>query len=892
MAAAGARLVVLDVPSLVHRAYHAVPQHFSTADGEPTNAVYGFVIMLLRVIDDLAPDHVAAAFDLPGPTFRHERYEPYKANREAPDEALARQFGRVEQVIRVLGIPTYAVEGYEADDILGTLADRAAAEGLDVYLVTGDRDAWQLVNDRVRVLSSNPRTGQPVTYDEAAVRDRWGIRPDQVTDFKGLQGDSSDNIPGVPGIGEKTASQLLGEYDTIEQVYEHLDDLKPGVRRRLEGQRDQALLSRELAKIVTDLPVELELDRTRLWQADKSAVEEMFRELQFRSLLGRMPFLDGVASDGAGADAPEVEVELIQQPEAATALANRLATAERAALFPVARVVAGLVELVGLAVACDGSASYLVCDNGADVLAPLSRWLSNGSAAKVAFDSKLVSRALAARKQPFAGVTHDLLLAAYVADPNATPKSLDDLAFRITGRQLAPPLPDVPAERGLLDAGASEFAAAAGARAAIALELADKLDAELGDSDPPALLRDIELPLVPVLAFMEQRGVALDVDALRAISRRLQSEIAELEGEIHRDVGHQFNINSPKQLGDVLFGELGLPPGRRTKSGYSTASGVLEELVGAHPAIQRVLDFRALTKLKSTYVDALPELVNPATGRLHTTFNQAVAATGRLSSANPNLQNIPIRTERGREIRRAFVAGGDDSLLLSVDYSQIELRVLAHASEDPAMCEAFAQGQDIHAATAARLNDIPIESVTGDMRRLAKTTNFGIVYGISAQGLAQRTELSNKEAADFIESYFATYPGVKAYMDRTIHQAHERGYVEAESGRRRYLPGLKARAFHERAAAERMAINMPIQGAAADIIKIAMINLWREIRSRDLASAILLQVHDELLFEVPREELDMFVPLAKTQMRDAVPLRVPVDVDAKVGANWRDMTET
>ncbi len=887
------RLIVLDVASLLHRAYHAVPKHFATASGEPTNAVFGFTTTLLRIVDLLAPTHAAAAFDLPGKTFRDDIFEEYKAGRPATDEALVVQFGRVRELLDVFGIPSYDLESYEADDVLGTLAVQAERAGFDVFLVTGDRDAYQLVTPHVRVLSSNPRTGEPVIYDAAAIRERWGVEPDQVVDFKGLVGDSSDNIPGVKGIGEKTASKLLQQFQDIDEIYAHLDDVAPTARRRLEDQRDQAELSRELARIVTDLPVAFDPDRTRLWQADAEATTALMQELQFRTLMDRLPFglAEPAADDGAPATA-EITPRIVDTHAAADELGERLVTVERAGVFPLLRDTRTGPELCGLGIAWDGASAYVPCaPNDASLLNPLREWLASADHDKVVFDSKLLRRGLAGCGLELGGVRLDLLLAAYLVDADATPQTIDDLAFRRLGETLAPPMVDAPPPNTLATLSPEEIAQPLAVRADTCLRLAPGLEQDLDANDLTHILRDVELPLAAVLADIESRGVAIDVDALRELSQGMQSEIETLAAAIHVDAGGPFNINSPKQLGTVLFEKLGLPPGRKTKSGYSTASGVLEGLVEAHPVAQRVLDFRAVSKLKSTYADALANLVVPETGRIHTSFNQAVAATGRLSSANPNLQNIPIRTARGREIRRAFVSGADDLALLAIDYSQIELRVLAHASEDEAMCAAFREGQDIHAATAARLYGVGIADVTSDMRRLAKTTNFGIVYGISAAGLAQRTEMTFEEAQAFIDTYFATYPGVKAYMDRTVAEAHERGYVQTMLGRRRYLPGLKARVFHQRAATERVAINMPIQGAAADIIKIAMIQLDRELQRHALASRMLLQVHDELVLEVPRDELDAAIPLATASMTQAYPLRVPVVVDARVGANWRDMEE-
>ncbi len=883
------RLVILDAMSLIHRAYHAVPRHFATSSGEPTNAVFGFTNILLRVVEELSPDHAAAAFDLPGPTFRDEIYEPYKAHREAPDDMLVAQFGRIRELLEVLGIPIYDLEPYEADDVLGTLARQAEADGLDVWLITGDRDALQLVTPHVRVLSTNPRTGQPLIYDEAAIADRWGITASQVVDFKGLVGDSSDNIPGVKGVGEKTASTLLATYDDIDDIYAHLEDIRPAIRRRLDGQEEIAQLSRRLATIVCDVPVEFDQERTRLWQADVDAVQGLMRELQFRNVVERMGFLQTSAQ--VEDEQLQVQPDLIQDAEGAKALAKQLAEAERVAVYPYTRGSSWSVELLGLGLAWGDETAYVSLDGEGGPLDALKGWLEDGEAEKAAFDSKELHSALASREVALRGVEADLLLAAYVATPSAIPRTLDDLVFRRKGLDVEPALPDAQVAGGLMRPDPADAAAPAALRAALALGLADEMDAEIDDLKLTELLHDVEMPLALVLSEMERRGIRLDAGALGDLSREMAEEIADLQSGIYTDAGHEFNVNSPKQLGTVLFEELGLPAGRKTKTGYSTASGVLEGLVDDNPIVGRVLEYRELSKLKSTYIDTLPDLAHPSTGRLHTTFNQAGTATGRLSSANPNLQNIPIRTARGREIRRAFVAGREGWTLLAIDYSQIDLRVLAHISEDAAMCEAFANGHDIHSSTAASLHGVSLDEVTEDMRRLAKTTNFGIVYGISAQGLASRTEFSRGEAATFIETYFATYPGVKGYMDSTIAQAHERGYVETLFQRRRYLPELNSRAFHERAAAERMAINMPIQGTTADIMKVAMVKLDRAIREQGFAARMLLQVHDDLLFELPSEELDDFAGVARELMTNAVPLHVPLAVDAKAGANWRDMRE-
>ncbi len=884
------RLIVLDSMSLIHRAYHAVPRNFATSSGELTNAVFGFANMLLRIVDEIEPDHAVAAFDLPGPTFRDEMYDSYKANREAPDDDLIAQFGRVRQLVNALGIPIFELPSYEADDMLGTIAHQAEASGFDVWLVTGDRDAFQLVTQHVRVLSTNPRTGAPLVYDEDAVVERWGIRPAQVVDFKGLLGDTSDNIPGVRGVGEKTASALLSTYKDIDEIYANLDELKPAVRRRLEGQQEVAQLSRNLATIVCDVPVQFEPQKAKLWQPDAEAVRSLFQELEFRNLADRLTFLDGSEPEPAFV-LPSVAPKIIDDPDEARSLVQQLMDAEQVAIFPCVRASTGEVDLLGFAVAWTDETAYIPITNSSVSLDEFRPWLEAKDSSKVTFDSKLLYRAFFNRGISLSGVINDLFLAAYIATPSATPKSLEDLVFRRCGVEVEPELPQPPPVGSFGQLNTGDVVHPAALRASLVLLLAQELEVQIVGLKLTSLLQQMELPVARILGDMELRGITLDGEVLRKLSLSMTKEIHELESEIHGDAGREFNINSPKQLGSVLFDELRLPVGRKTKTGYSTASGVLEELVEVHPIASRVLKFRELSKLRSTYVDALPGLVSPITGRVHTTFNQAGTTTGRLSSSSPNLQNIPIRTARGREIRQAFVGRDKDWSLLAVDYSQIDLRVLAHISEDPGMCQAFTDGHDIHSATAARLHNVSLDQVTDEMRRLAKTTNFGIVYGISARGLASQTGLSFKESEAFIENYFAMYPGVKAYMDATIEEAHNRGYVETLFNRRRYLPELKSRAFNERAAAERMAINMPIQGTTADIMKMAMVRVDEAITVENLSGRMILQVHDDLLFEVPSSELKQFSRVACNGMTSAVDLRIPLVVDAKVGPNWRDMKE-
>ncbi len=974
------RLMLLDGNGLIYRGYFALPP-LSTAKGELVNAVFGFTSILLRGFQDVKPDYVAVAFDLPGPTFRHEEYREYKATRKPMPDDLRSQFPKVREVVAALRIPVLELAGYEADDVIGTLTLQAEARGIDSTVVTGDLDMLQIVSDRVRLMTTRQGVQSTVYYDPATIRERYGLAPAQMVDFKALKGDSTDNIPGIPGVGEKTAAKLIADFGDLDALYSRLDEVKQEkLRQSLEAHREQVHQSRHLATIVRDLPVELDYAAARLGDYDREAVVRLFRELEFRSLIDRLPRLEGESVEDATAasraarddgmaaaqvgEAPEgwrggrvapassprppkhaaseggLQLSLdfavvsegtvssgipapasregaraTERPARASgsltdalraAIGDPAASVERmdpsdpttaadvaawlaghpqvgVALLPAAPVKGeppARYPVPAGAFAVAGPDGRIVAAEGDVPATALRRLVEASGVGVVAHEAKpiLVARFADDLAGAATSVAFDTQIAAYVLNASLRSQTIDDVALERAGLVLPPPAASlVPPHRAGLEALAT---------LAVRDPLADALVAE----DLDRLYREIELPLVPILGRMEATGVALDLDALAALDAEFGAELGRLEDEVFASVGHRFDLASPKQLQQILFFELDLPKGKKTKTGYSTDASVLEELRGVHPMVGALLDWRMYSKLRSTYVQALPTLVSPVDGRLHTTFHQAVAATGRLSSSDPNLQNIPIRSDLGRRIRRAFVAGDPGLVLLAADYSQIELRILAHVSGDAHLREAFAEGADIHRRTAALVLHKDEAAITKDERAMAKMVNFGIAYGMSDYGLSTRANISRDEAKAFIDRYFATYSGISQYMLHIREVAAQQGYVTTLLGRRREIPELRASNPNLRQAGERMAINMPIQGTAADIIKIAMIRLDRRLREGGYASRLLLQVHDELLLEVPRGELDAIAPLVRETMETAVPLDVPLDVDVKVGDDWEEMT--
>ncbi len=910
------KLVLVDGHALAYRAFFALPvDAFSTSKGELTNAVYGFTMMLLRSLQEEKPDFIAVTFDAPAATFRHEEFEEYKAHRPPMREEMRSQMERVREVVRVMNIPIFEVPGYEADDLIGSLARQATDRDLDTVIITGDNDTLQLVSPTVRVVTPGghrQRFSDAKLYDEKAVKEKFDIDPRLLTDYKGLVGDKSDNIPGVAGVGDKTARQLIQRYGSIEDIYAHLDEIDfTRVRKALDGQQEQALLSKRLATIVTDVPIELDLEKCRTSDYDRDKVMTLFRELEFRSLVQRLPESDReqVRQMTFFAQAPleAGEHTAVVAEEQLTSLLNELSRSERIALdVETTSPDAMKAELVGFSFATEaGRAFYvpvghlLAQDVGGQlpmglVVERLRPVLEEPDISKAAHNGKYDLTVLARHGIAVKGLDFDTMIAAYLIEPSRRGFGLKDLAWSKLGLEMKPITDLIGKGRDqitLAQVSISDAAAYAAADADATLRLVSVLEQELRQREQWDLFRDVEMPIVEVLMAMEMAGVALDTDELMQISRGMHQRIQALEKEIHGLAGHPFNVSSTQQLGEVLFEELGLPGKAKTKTGYSTRASVLEELKDLHPIIDLILEHRQLTKIKSTYVDALPLLVNRDTGRVHTSYNQTGTVTGRVSSSDPNLQNIPVRTELGRHVRGAFVAQ-EGWMLLGADYSQVELRILAHMSQDPELLAAFARGEDIHASTASTVFQVALDAVTPAMRRIAKIINFGIIYGMGEYGLAQRTDLSVEEAREFIANYFGRYEHVQEYVERTKEEAREQGYVSTLLGRRRYFPELRSTSrAHSgvKRAAEREAINMPIQGSAADILKIAMVRLHRALKEKDRAARMILQVHDELVLEVPREEVEPVARLVSSTMENAWALDAPLKVDLKVGRNWERM---
>ncbi|HLJ58215.1 MAG TPA: DNA polymerase I [bacterium] len=868
-------LLLLDANGLVYRAFYALP-YFTTRDGQPTNAVYGFTTMLLKVLDEVAPQYVAVAFDKPGPTFRHEAFAEYKATRQKMPDDLRPQIALAKEVVEAFDLPVFEVAGFEADDVIGTLTRLAEARGMNVVIVTGDLDALQLVSPHTRVMVTSRGISETTVYDEAGVQAKLGVAPARVPDLKSLKGDATDNIPGVPGVGDKTAARLLAGGATVEEVLEAPAEGRDArLRQRLEEHRAQILQSKTLSTIQTGVPLSLSWDLLRRRPVDTARIRDLFTRLEFKSLLDRL-----------GVEVPLTEARGTYGTLARDHAAAFLEGVSEVAIAPVAEGDGPLKSrLIGIALARRaGEASYLELHDG--VPPALADALAREDVAKLSQDVKRDRLLLESAGLTLRGFAFDVGLASYVLDPGKRTHTLASSAWEHLGWRLHEE-----------SAAADELALgpAPGERAAeeadLIFRLRDVMAAQLRAREVDRLYHEIELPLASVLARMEHVGVAIDVPALRALSDELRQRLVALTADIYRLAGSEFNIGSPKQLAFVLFEKLQLPSLKRTKTGFSTDADVLEQLAPHHPVVARILEHRELSKLLSTYVDVLPAMVDPRTGRLHTTYNQAVASTGRVITTDPNLQNIPIRTGVGRQIRRAFVAGREGTVLLSADYSQIELRVLAEATQDPGLLEAFRRGADIHTVTAAEVFSVDAETVTAEMRRRAKAFNYGIAYGISDFGLAAQLSIGRDEARVFMDTYFARYPRVAEYMRTVVEQARRDGYVKTLLGRRRYLPDILSRNRVIREAAERIAINAPIQGTAADIIKIAMLRVDRDLLPEAPGMEMILQIHDELLFEVPQELVERIGPRVRQVMEEAYPLAAPLVADLAVGPNWQDLTE-
>ncbi|MBN1459756.1 MAG: DNA polymerase I [Armatimonadetes bacterium] len=867
------KLVLIDGNSLIYRAFFALPP-LTNAAGEVTNAAYGFTTMLYKVLDEVQPEMAAVAFDLRGPTFRHELYEEYKATRrEMPDE-LAPQFDMVRELLEAMHIPTYGVQGYEADDVIGTLSQAAEQRRYDVVVVTGDLDELQLVSEHVSVMVTRRGITETQTYDEKAVKERYGLEPRQLADFRALTGDTSDNIPGVPGVGEKTARKLIGEYGSLEHLLGQLDEVKPPrIASALEAHADVARRAKELSLIVRDLDLEFEPDKLRRVDPDEDKLVELFRRLDFRSLLKRVEVQPELVAE---------QHQLATSVDQTTTLAARLRDADTVGLCVLAEDgPAFRAQVHALCLTTESGPTVVVADEDElpALVASLKPVLESVHVKKIGHDLKRASLLLRRYGLVLRGLHFDTMLAAHLVNPSRRAEDLPAVLSDYLGVEVRPAFVN----------GKSDLEAVAATTGQM-IPVAAVLSEQLEQLELTSLFRDLEMPLIPVLAEMEHTGIALNCEVLDTLSSQLGERTSELEKDIHSLAGEEFNIGSPAQLRRVLFEKLGLPPDKtkKTKSGYSTAADVLAGLA-EYEIVAKILEYREVTKLKSTYVDALPPLVNPDTGRLHTSFNQAVTATGRLSSTNPNLQNIPIRTEAGMQIRRAFVAGEPNQMLLSADYSQIELRILAHITGDEHLTEIFLSDEDLHRATAAEVFGLEPERVTAAQRSFAKMINFGIPYGMSDFRLARELKISLEDARGYLQRYFERFPRVHDYVMEMPAKARELGYVQTLMGRRRPLPELRTRSAPVRQAAERMAINTPMQGSAADIIKRAMLVLADRLSEGGLSAKMLLQVHDELVLEVREDQLEKTGRVLVECMSRAYDLSVPLKVDLKAGRNWLEM---
>lgn len=925
-------LYLIDGHALAYRTYFALTRGassaFSTRDGEPTAGVFGFTSVLLRILEQDRPDYLAVAFDT-GKTFRDHLYPDYKGTRAKMPDDLRPQIERVRQIVDAFNIPRLEMENYEADDVLGSVARKAVTQGLGVKIITGDRDLLQLVDERIIVNLPGKTLSDARDFFARDVVEYLGVRPDQVVDFKALVGDKSDNIPGVAGIGEKTAISLLQAYETLEGVYAHLDELSASVRKKLESGREQATLSHDLAAIVTNLDVPLDLEQARPEQFDPAKVEEIFRQLEFRTLMARLQSL----KQRLGMDTSSKQEQLSLFDRVEPKLESRQASREQAgvptkvidtmqALAELTRLLSAasrisfdtettstnqmLAELVGISLAVEGQGSYYIPvghrpDLGAQlpietVIEALNGPLSEPSIQKVGHNLKYDLIVLARYGLRVSPLSFDTMIAEWLCNPGSHNLGLKNLSWVRLDHQMTEIDELIGKGRNqktMAEVPIQQAAQYAGDDAAVVLRLIPQLEAELENNQAMKLFKEVEMPLVSVLADMELAGIALDTSFLSQMSQELSQRLGDIAAQVYQMAGGEFNLNSPQQLSEVLFDRLKIaPPDRtqRTSTGfYSTAAGVLETLSGKHPVVDLVLEYRELAKLKSTYLDALPLQVNPNTKRVHTSYNQTGSVTGRLASSEPNLQNIPIRTEIGRQVRKAFVADAGH-VLLSVDYSQVELRIVAHISEDKAMLDAFRAGQDIHTATAGAIYSVPLDAVSKEQRRHAKAINFGLIYGMSPFGLTRTTDLTLAEAEDFVAAYFQKFPGIKFYLDGVRRQAAEQGYVETLLGRRRYFPGLKNQANHNiRAREEREAINAPIQGTAADIMKIAMLLVPLALEQAKLSARMLLQVHDELVLECPVDELGATVRVVQSEMENAYQLSIPLVTEARSGVNWGEM---
>ena len=868
------KLVAIDGNSIMNRAFYGIMNSklLMTTDGIYTNAIYGFLTILLKMINDEKPDYLCVAFDLKAPTFRHKKYEDYKGTRKGMPDELRVQMPIIKDVLRAMNITICELEGYEADDIIGTLSKKAEEEGMKTLLLTGDKDYLQLATENVTVRIPTTKMGntESTDYTPEVIKEKYGIDPIQFIQIKGLMGDSSDNIPGVPGVGEKTAFSLITKYHDLDNIYNSLDEgkeldgIKGKLKEKLIENRELAFLSRDLGTIFKEVPLDFDIDDLKIKEYNSSELYNLFVRLQFKNFIEKL----GLKADESGGskqncDIPELNIKDFSE-------INLDGVNEISYYFKNGK----------LAVCVNDTEYYTPNPSDEDL-----KKIFESDILKIGHGEKADYLALKSKGFNPKNMMFDLTIASYILNPAKDNYRLDEMILEVLGIVLESKKENV--QLGLFDIPENEDKKEEYSRYALyILKCKEKYETELKEKNQFHLFEDIEMPLMRVLAEMEFSGVLVDREIIDEFSKKLSSSVDNLTHEIWNMVGTEFNINSPKQLGEILFEKLQLPVIKKTKSGYSTDADVLEKLRLEHPIIDKILEYRTLNKLKATYIDGIIPLIKED-GRVHAKFNQTVTATGRISCTEPNLQNIPIRTEIGKELRKMFVAK-EGFTFLDADYSQIELRVLAHISGDENMIHAFNSGEDIHAMTASQVFDVPLEDVTKQMRSEAKAVNFGIVYGISDFGLATNIGTSRKKAKEYIEKYFAKYPGIKAYMDRTVKECKEKGYVETLWGRRRYVPEIKSNNFNVRQFGERVAMNAPIQGTAADIIKIAMINIEKELEDKKLESKLLLQVHDELVIETKLEEIETVRELLVRNMENVIKLDVPLKVETEEGKTWFD----
>lgn len=871
------KMVIIDGNSLMNRAYYALPQ-LTNSKGVHTNAVYGFTGMILKIMEEIKPDYIVTAFDKKSPTFRHMEYSEYKAGRKKMPPELNEQFPIVKDVLKAFNIGIYEIDGFEADDIIGTVS-KTCGKDMDVLIYTGDRDALQLVSDSVKVAITKKGITDVEVYDEDAIKEKYGSTPKEFIDIKGLMGDSSDNIPGIPGIGEKTAIKLIESFGSVEGVIKNSKEITgKRIRELVEVYGEQALFSKKLATIVTDVPIEFDISEIKIKEPDRDKLAGLFKELEFKSLISKLP-----AAEGAEADAVKLKeytslgkaeiLELIQKIEDEKKFS---------VIFNIKGSGYSNTDIEGMAISVGGcDASYI--PSGHDYISMFKNVFEDDKISKICHNAKDVFVSLYKHGIYLKGLCFDTAIASYLLNPSESTYNVDELADRFLNESI----PGIKEIKEMLKKNPDERLAQnfLCTEAVYVYRLYEVLLNQLKEKGMLKLYTDVEQPLIEVLAYMEIYGFTADRDMLKELSSEFGSEIDNLTSQIYNLAGGEFNINSPKQLGFILFDKLNLPVIKRTKTGYSTDAEVLEKLAPQNEIIGKILEYRQIMKLKSTYADGLLNIIEDD-NKIHSSFNQTVTATGRISSTEPNLQNIPIKLEMGRRIRKVFVPSGSDFLILSADYSQIELRVLAHISQDASLIEAFYNKLDIHRKTASEVFNVPQDEVTPLMRSRAKAVNFGIVYGISDYGLSRDLKISRSEAKTYIDNYLGKYSGVKKYMKSIVEKARLTGYVTTIMNRRRYIPELKSSNHNVRSLGERLAMNTPIQGSAADIIKIAMVKVYNSLKRNNLKSRLILQVHDELILEVHRDEIEQVMEIVKDNMEHAVELSVPLEADIKIGNNW------